>query len=118
MLSCALFGGPIVAAQTNPPQSARPLVIVKAAHLLDVRSGRTLDNQAILNVVSQIAVSQNGTQEHAQLHLLLGVVDDPVVLESHQIDVQLLEAHVIKNKAQIPFCPIFNDAEDILEFLS
>ena len=26
----------------------KPLVIVKAAHLLDVRSGRTLDNQAIL----------------------------------------------------------------------
>ena len=29
-------------------QTTKPLVVVKAAHLLDVRSGRTLSNQAIL----------------------------------------------------------------------
>lgn len=47
-------------------QTAKPLVIVKAAHLLDVRTGHTLDNQAVL--IDQDKIKEVGDAASVSAH--------------------------------------------------
>jgi imidazolonepropionase-like amidohydrolase len=58
-----LWCAPLLAQTAAAP---KPLLIVKAAHLLDVRSGRTLDNQAIL--IDQGTIKEVGDAATIAVH--------------------------------------------------